>query len=237
MSRAILNFFYQGNGLIIVGVIILAVSAAWLARFVATGLQRILNRKPTFYRRPRVGVFSQVVQISLIAILALLGLSVAFAGSTFRSYQAFTREDLVAKVEGLAWDAEKRLMVVRLSVIQGGRTASSQTYDLYGDQWEVNAHILKWSPAANLVGLHTAYRLNMIKGIYQDADAESRSPHMAYALSAHPDWVWGLLVRYGERFPLVQAVYGNAVSNPIQPGEVYDVFVTTSGLSCRRAGN
>jgi len=125
-------------------------------------------------------------------------------------------------------------MVVSLTKIEKGRIGKSQTFSLYGDQWEISAHILKWHPNVNLLGLHTGYRFNQIKGTYIRAKDENQKPHRAYALANGTDIIWGFLSHYGKSFPLVDAVYGNAVSRPARPGERFDIFVTTSGLTVRR---
>ena len=41
-----------------------------------------------------------------------------------------------------------------------------------GDQIYVDAHILKWTPAANLIGLHTAYELDRVAGRYDNIEQE-----------------------------------------------------------------
>jgi hypothetical protein len=76
--------------------------------------------------------------------------------------------------------------------------------------------------------------LNLIKGVYANAGDENTRPHQAYPLNPGRDWVWSLLNRFGRYLPFVEAVYGNAVSNPVQAGEEYEVIVTTSGLLARK---
>ena len=46
-----------------------------------------------------------------------------------------------------------------------------QTYALAGDDIYVDAHIVKWTPLANQLGLHTTYRLDRIGGRYRNAGA------------------------------------------------------------------
>jgi hypothetical protein len=232
-TNDMLKYLYNGDALLLLGGVVFIIALALLARFVSS-LFTTFDRKPTFYRRPRVSLGSRVLHLLLILVFAFLSLSLVFAGTTCRAYTVFTREDLVARLECLEWNPAKKLIVVRLQTLRDNSPVSTQTYDLYGDQWEVSAHILKWNAAVNLLGMHTAYRLNMIKGIYQQPQDENSQPHQAYALSQFPDWIWRFLSRYGERLPFIQAVYGNAVSNAVQTGETFDIFVTTSGLSTRR---
>src|SRR4029078_4516261 len=46
-------------------------------------------------------------------------------------------------------------------VFPDGREA---TYEIAGDEVQVDAHILKWKPIANLIGLRTVYELDRIGG-------------------------------------------------------------------------
>ena len=54
----------------------------------------------------------------------------------------------------------------------------TQRYALRGDDWQVDARVLKWRGAANVLGFDTAYRLERIGGRYADIDRErARDPH------------------------------------------------------------
>src|SRR5207245_2616434 len=60
-----------------------------------------------------------------------------------------------------------------------GREAS---YDVAGDEIYVDAHILKWRPLANVLGLHTEYELGRLAGRYRDIEAERRATRTVYLL-------------------------------------------------------
>ena len=62
-----------------------------------------------------------------------------------------------------------------------GRT---QTFALAGDEIYIDAHILKWQPIANMVGLHTAYELDRIAGRYHALKDEQALPRTVHALGA-----------------------------------------------------
>src|SRR6266571_1494074 len=56
-------------------------------------------------------------------------------------------------------------------------------YELAGDAFYMDAHILKWHPWANLLGLHTVYELDRVAGRYNAVGDERTQPHTAYELA------------------------------------------------------
>ncbi len=231
------NFFkylQNGNALIFIGSLLLAGAVIALVRTIIGLVEPFWRLRQSSARRPRLRWGKGLRNLLIALILTFFSLSLLLAGTTLRTYTTFTRQDLVGTLECLEWNPDEQIIIVRFKAVSQGRTSAPQTYSLCGDHWEINAHILKWKPRANLIGLHTAYRLNQIKGIYQSTEDESRRPHRACDLTPGKDWIWWALSRYGETLPLVEAVYGNAVSRPARRGEQFEIFVTTSGLSARR---
>ena len=51
-----------------------------------------------------------------------------------------------------------------------------ETYDLAGDDIYIDGHIVKWTPLANMLGLHTSYRLDRISGRYRALEQENTAP-------------------------------------------------------------
>jgi hypothetical protein len=235
MEPNILNLLAQGNGFLIAGLILLGLGLLSLVVSVNGFFSsRLKKSRLLTVRRDRMSISSLFFRFLLSLILIFFALSVFLTGAVLRTYTAFTQQDRVGTLECLQANAAAKTMIVRFVPVVLGSAQHAQTYTLPGDQWEVNARILKWTPQANLLGLHTAYRLNLIKGVYANAEDENTRPHLAYALNPGQDWVWSLLTRFGKYLPFVQAVYGNAVSNPIQAGEAYQIFVTTSGLTAEK---
>lgn len=228
------SWLTQGKGLLFLGGALLVVSLVVFVRVLGNTLRAWFGRYPRTALRPRAKAGSRLIALLAAALFVLGSLAVLLAGMVLRTYVSFNRADQVGVVECLNWDPQARFMVISFTEIRGGRQGRTQTYSLYGDQWEISAYVLKWDPRLNLLGLHTGYRLSQVKGAYQDAQAESEAPHRAYALQGGKDWLFSVVVFLGEKVPGVEAVYGNAVSRPARAGERYDVFVTTSGLSVRR---
>lgn len=107
-------------------------------------------------------------------------------------------------------------------------------FSLQGDEWQVDARILKWRAIGNVLGFDTAYRLERIGGRFSDIDRERMGPRTVYAL--HPGArvdAWTLLRTYHEYIPWVDALYGSATYLPMADGALYSVTVSQDGLIAR----
>lgn len=231
-TSALFSWFNQGGLFLILGALLLFGAVLFLIRVLVLWWNGFFPKKDlaSARRPPRLSLHAGLIRLLVALVFVFVSLSLFLAGTTLRSYSAFTRTQRIGILECLEWNPAQQWMVVRFTPPSG----SGQTYELRGDQWEISAHILKWDPALNLLGLQTAYRLHQIKGVYQEAADENGKPHQAFALAPRQDWIWWLLGRYGDKLPWVEAVYGNAVSLPARPGERVEVLVALSGLSVRK---
>ena len=105
-------------------------------------------------------------------------------------------------------------------------------YQLRGQQWSVEGHILTWDERLNFLGLRTMYKLTRVRGRYLRAEDEVNKPATAYSLVVNEDDPgWRRLYEYGARLPFVQAVYGNTVFTFPAEEKVFAIYVTTSGFT------
>jgi hypothetical protein len=161
--------------------------------------------------------------ISLGALAAGLALGV-------QGYRALTREDVAARLFVRPSGDQRFAATVRYP---DGREVS---YDVAGDEIYVDAHILKWKPIANLVGLHTSYELGRLAGRYRDIEQERSAPRTVYPLSpARPVDLFDLRKRYAFLSTLLDAEYGSATFVPVTQPAQMEVRVSTTGLLMREA--
>ncbi|TMH30401.1 MAG: hypothetical protein E6H63_05165 [Betaproteobacteria bacterium] len=169
----------------------------------------------------------------LLAAMALLALGALFGAIAIgtQGYRALTREDLAARIVVQPTGAQRFSATVRFA---DGREAS---YDLAGDEIYVDAHILKWRPLANVLGLHTAYELGRLAGRYRELGEERRAPRTVYSLGTErPLDLFSLRQRHAFLAPLVDAQYGSATFVPVTERAELEVRVSTSGLLMRELG-
>src|SRR5919109_4429924 len=115
-----------------------------------------------------------------LLLLALAGLAATIVVG-LRTYQALTLEVLAATVTTEPLGPQRFRATI---VLPDKRLAM---YDLAGDALYMDAHILKWHPWVNLLGLHTSYELDRVAGRYNAVSDEQTKPHTAYEL-ARPVW-------------------------------------------------
>ena len=164
-----------------------------------------------------------------LLLLALGGVAGTIAVG-IQGYRALMREDVAARIVVQPVGPQRFDATIRFP---DGREA---TYVLAGDEIYVDAHILKWHPYANWIGLHTVYELDRLAGRYHDVKDERASPRTVHALARDkPVDLYALRRRYAFLAPLVDAEYGSATFVPVtQPAE-FELRVSTTGLLIREA--
>jgi len=176
--------------------------------------------------RQRVGALVAVLTAALCLALATVCGTISVG---IRGYRALTQEVLAATIQTEPLGAQHFRATVTLA------DGSLHMFDLAGDAVYVDAHILKWRPIVNLLGLHTAYELDRIAGRYRALGDEQTEERTVYSIArAKPIDVFDLARRYWLLRPLVDAEYGSATF--INAGEpaTYEVRVSTTGLLVRR---
>jgi hypothetical protein len=109
-----------------------------------------------------------------------------------------------------------------------------QILDLRGDDWQIDARVLKWRGMAVLLGFDTLYRLDRVSGRYRDIDQEKTAPRTVYSLNEEKGLdLWLMAKKYKRWIPWVDALYGSATYMPMIDGASYNVFVSPAGLLAR----
>ena len=163
------------------------------------------------------------------ALIFLLAAACAvLVGSNLRTYQRLGYEQPAGELQ-LSRVAERHFDAV-LSYPDGERAG----FPLQGDEWQVDARVLKWHAFANLVGFDAAYRLERISGRYSNIEDERTQPRTVYELHA-PGRIdpWELIHRYRSWVPWMDALYGSATFLPMADGALYEIKVSQSGLVAR----
>src|SRR5256884_7002885 len=108
-------------------------------------------------------------------------------------------------------------------------------YDLEGDAFYMDAHILKWHPWASLLGFRTVYELDRVAGRYNNVVDERIKPHTAYELARPKPVDLFFMARRRLLGPLLDAEYGSATFVAATRPATFEVRVSTTGLLARSA--
>jgi hypothetical protein len=186
--------------------------------FVIAGLTALVRLRPLRF----------TVRTLLGLLLLSLGALAGAIGVGMKGYRALTREEVAVRIR-VRPSAAQRFAATFLMP-----DGSETTYDLAGDEVYVDAHILKWKPMANVLGLHTAYELDRVTGRYRDIVQERAGDRTVYSLAQEkPLDLFGLRRRYTFMAPLLDAEYGSGTFVPVTRPAEFEVRVSTTGLLIR----
>ena len=166
---------------------------------------------------------------ALVLFVAVAG---AFMVLNLATYARLTHEQPAAHVS-LRQLGERRFV----ATVQAPKEPARH-YELAGDEWQIDARVLKWRGIATLIGFDTAYRLERLSGRYSDTFSERAAPRTVYALAPETGLdLWTLVRRHHRYLPLADALYGSAAYVPMAESAEYDVSVSASGLVVRPAND
>ena len=164
-----------------------------------------------------------------LLLLALGALAGALALGT-QGYLALTHEALAARIAVRPTGTQRFAATLRLP---DGRELN---YDVAGDEIYLDAHILKWRPFANVMGLHTAYELDRLAGRYRNVEQERSAPRTVYPLApVRSVDLFNLRQRHVFLGALLDAEYGSASFVPVDRPAEFELRVSTTGLLLREA--
>lgn len=167
------------------------------------------------------------ISLSLL-VAAVLGFILLLIASIY-TFHVLTDETLIAEVEFDRVGDQRYTGYLRT-----GDFCTEQVFAVYGDQWRIDAQFLKWHYFASLFGLKSHYRLERFEGRYRDVNEQNVKTTLAHAL-APPSAIdiGGLGGRLGRLNFLADASYGSSTYHDIDPGQVYLVYKSPTGIFTR----
>lgn len=174
------------------------------------------------------GVLGGGVFLGVAAIVGLLGLNI-------QTYQRLAYDRQVATIE----IHQKGPQLFDATVVEpavGEFPGATNTFELNGDEWRIEARVLRWKPWANVLGLDSQYRLDRFSGRYSDTQQELTAERSAYDIrpARHSGIdLWPIARQYSQYLPVVDTLYGSGAYMPMADGARYEVRITQSGLIAR----
>jgi hypothetical protein len=181
-----------------------------------------------FRRLLRLRLASGTLFFLLGGVVVLLAAGAALVAMNLYTYARLTHEQEAARVQ--IRQLGERHYVVSVQP----KNAAPRHFDLRGDEWQIDARVLKWSAMGNLLGFDTVYRLERLSGRYGDITLEKNAPRTVHSLAEDPGVdFWSLLKKHHQYVPFADALYGSAAYVPMAEGAEYAVKVSASGLVVR----
>jgi hypothetical protein len=198
------------------------------ALIVVLALAEILFLFAAVRRLRRRKVLGGVLNGAAALVLILLSVCAGLIALNLRTYQRLSFERPAGELQ--LTSTGKREFNAVLTYPSGERAS----FALRGDEWQVDARVLKWHAFANVVGFDSSYRLERISGRYTRIEDERAEARTVYSLNP-PQLIdpWDLAHRYRSWLPWMDALYGSATFLPMADGALYEIKVSQSGLIAR----
>jgi len=157
-------------------------------------------------------------------VFLLIGLLAAFAATALLGYRRLTAETPIARLDAT------RLAPQRWSLTVETPDGERRSFEIAGDQWQLDARVIKWKPGAIVAGAPTLYQLDRVSGRYVDLAQEREGARSAYALSSpQPFDLWHLKRQFPRWLPWIDADFGSGAYLPLVENGHYDITLAAAG--------
>lgn len=174
-----------------------------------------------FFLRPR-WLLGWLKGMAVFGVL-LFGLYTLAVAVNVARYQSLSGMQTVASIA--TTKQAERLWRVTFEPVEGAPMIET----VNGDQWQVDARIIRFAGPLRWLGIAPGYRLERLSGRYTSLELERTAPRSVIQLS-DTGWIdlWDLDQEFD--LPFVEGVYGNATFMPMRDGAVFEVRLSSSGL-------
>lgn len=199
---------------------LVALFISLIAVYIAYKAARLLWQNSWF-----LGFCRGLFGLALLALAALIGLT----AMDVYSYKQVLQEQVVATIN---FD---RVEDQHYFAVLADKDGKEQRVELRGDQWQLDARIVKWDGYLATLGIKPAYRLERLSGRYYDIEKETTAKRTAHRVhnSLYGLDVWNILNTHPEWVPVVDAVYGTATYLPMRDGALFEITLSNTGLVAR----
>lgn len=161
--------------------------------------------------------------LALIAIGITLGLS---------AFDLFSYKQVVSE-QSVATISFEQIEPQRFNAIVVDTGGNESRYELAGDQWQMDARLIKWPSMMAAMGIKPGYRLDRISGRYYSLEKERSAERTVYALDESKFGIDLWAVFHDSDMNVIDAVYGTATFLPMADGALYEVLLSNTGLLAR----
>lgn len=161
------------------------------------------------------------------AVLAMAAL-VALAAYDIYSYQQLNEAKAIATISTRAIGAQE----YEVNVLFGN--GQEKRFEIKGDQWQVDARIIRWPNFGGIMHLKPGFRLDRISGRYYALGQERDSERSVHPLNSSISVdVWQLLQNHYQRLSLQRTTFGSATFMPMVDDGLYEISLSANGLSSK----
>ncbi len=202
--------------------VLLLLAAVFL---LVTLAQLVVLRRHLHNRRRLAASWRALMCLVFFALTLLL----AGTGAALRGYRLLSEETPVVDIDAHILSPQQ--WALTLSWPDG----STRQVQLSGDDWRIEAIVLKWKLPALLAGVPPLYRLDRLSGRYDDATQEATAPRTVIGFNEAGAFdLLSLRKQYPQWLPAVDTVYGSGAFLPLVDQGHYSVSLMRSGALVAR---
>lgn len=202
--------------------VLLALAAVFL---LLTLVQLIALRRHLRNRRRVAASWRALLCLLCLALTLLL----AGTGAALRGYRLLGNETRVVDID--AHRIEPQSWALTLTWPDG----NTRNVRLAGDDWRIEAIVLKWKLPAMLAGVPPLYRLDRLSGRYDNPEQELDAPRSVIGFGETGSFdLLALSRKYPHWLPEVDTVYGSGAFLPLVDQGHYTVDLMRTGALVAR---
>lgn len=200
---------------------ILAGIVVFISLCILYGALRMLARKGWMLQWMRGMIGIALLVASIVLVLVALDLF---------TYDQFAKDKSIGTISFI----QKEGKTYSASVLLNDE-AEEKTFELKGDQWQMDARVIRWKGLIRSLGAEPGYRLDRLSGRYYSLEDERTAERTIYSLdqSEYGLDFWRWVQDHGRYMPWAEAAYGSATFVPMADGALYEITLTSSGLAAR----
>ncbi len=162
-----------------------------------------------------------LIGLPVIGFVIMFILNIILAGLLALTYTTLTKEVPIVTLEFKKLDHNK--FKAFLKDKEGDDLGA---YEIFGDQWQLDAGFYKMEYFANLLGIESKYTLDRFQGRYKNIDDANSKKSISYQLESN-----SLVENFGFFF---DTTYGSSTYEDIELNTLYTVLKTPTGLMVRK---
>lgn len=187
--------------------------------------QLVVLRRHLHRRRRLAASWRALLCLLCFALTLLLG----GTGAALRGYRLLGEEAPIVDIDA------RILSPQRWALTLSWPDGSTRQVQLAGDDWRIEAIVLKWKLPALLAGVPPLYRLDRLSGRYDDPAQETSAPRTVISFGEAGSFdLLTLGKKYPQWFPEIDTVYGSGAFLPLVDEGHYSVSLMRTGALVAR---
>ncbi len=181
-------------------------------------IKRVKNR--------RKKVLVCIIHFLMVIIFALISCIFLLFYVSLKGYKNFAYNKPIFSIECSM--KEEDSFVLELVPLDGDER-EAKFYNVKGQQFVIEGHIIKWESFFVAVGMKPLYQVTRLTGRYISIEDEREKERSVYALGEETKF-WRLLMKYGQKIPGIDAVNGISSFKDAEENKIFTVYIIHSAF-------